>query len=778
MENRNVDIIIPIYNAYEDLQKCIASIQKWTDMQTCRMILINDCSTDERMYPYLEQLKNEQCIVIHNDKNQGFSANINIGIAQSNDRDVILLNSDTVVTKNWVEKLKSCACLDPWTATVTPLSNNATLCSVPYFGKENKLPDGYTLDEYAELIERISLKRYPQIPVANGFCMYVKREIISLIGVFDAQTFEKGYGEENDFCYRAIEAGYHHVMCDDTFILHTGTSSFADGQKRKYMLEHEKILDRRYPYLMQDVRVHCRDIPTAIISQNVRLRTRLDRYKKRKTILYLLQSDFREDAPDHIGGIQMHVKDLTHELRKDYNVVVLARNRKNLNVTFYAEKKELYFRFYIGDRPRYEIFRSVAFAQLYGRILDVFTPDLVHIHHVMGLTLELYYEADKRKIPVYTTLHDYYFVCPNITLLNEKDQLCTGKPCAHCTKCLRKQKEIDESLDYRNIWLKQHEQVLLMTKTIFVPSQSTKQIVLKVYPDLRDKIVIQEHGTEQGKRKKKSSKISEKASSRKFHVAFLGAINAAKGFQLVTDLIRKKDKNIEWYLFGYFEKEMPDLEKKQNFHNMGPYQREDLPEFMQKYSIDLICILPKCPETFCYTLSEAIASRVPVLVTDVGALGERCRQMNCGWIVPDSADKEEVYKQIVALKEHREIYRQKLQQVKQIPIKTRYEMCQDYLKSYQIGKIEGKKFYGRQTQTENEWLMEGYFLQSEDQKDDLNMQNRLASAEQQLYEITHSFSYRAILKLAVIPVPVRQRIKALLLRVYRIFENQERKIRR
>ncbi len=100
------------------------------------------------------------------------------------------------------------------------------------------------------------------------------------------------------------------------------------------------------------------------------------------------------------------------------------------------------------------------------------------------------------------------------------------------------------------------------------------------------------------------------------------------------------------------------------------------------------------------------------------------------------------------------------------------------LKSYQIGKIEGKKFYGRQTQTENEWLMEGYFLQSEDQKDDLNMQNRLASAEQQLYEITHSFSYRAILKLAVIPVPVRQRIKALLLRVYRIFENQERKIRR
>ena len=123
MRNESVDIIIPVYNAYEDLVTCINSIKRWTDLNKHRLVIINDCSTDERMEPYLEKLKNENCMVIHNKTNQGFSSNINLGMAQSEDRDVILLNSDTVVTQNWVEKLLACAYKDAWTATATPLSN-------------------------------------------------------------------------------------------------------------------------------------------------------------------------------------------------------------------------------------------------------------------------------------------------------------------------------------------------------------------------------------------------------------------------------------------------------------------------------------------------------------------------------------------------------------------------------------------------------------------------------------------------------------------------------
>lgn len=211
-----VDIIVPIYNAFEDLRICLDSIYKNTDLQGNRLILINDNSPDERIKPYLDKQSETHgnVIVIHNGSNKGFSANINLGMAQSRDHDVILLNSDTVVTRNWVEKMTACAYSDPAVGTVTPVSNNATLCSVPLFCEENKLPEGLGIEKAAELVERCSFRDYPDITVAHGFCMLVKREVIETIGNFDAETFGRGYGEENDFCNRAEQAGYKHVMCE------------------------------------------------------------------------------------------------------------------------------------------------------------------------------------------------------------------------------------------------------------------------------------------------------------------------------------------------------------------------------------------------------------------------------------------------------------------------------------------------------------------------------------------------------------------------------------
>ena len=221
-----VDIIIPVYNGYDDLQLCMPSVLKHTDLTKHRLILINDCSPDERIAPYLDSFAGEHILVLHNEKNMGFSANVNKGMAQSEDRDVLLLNSDTIVTAGWLDKIIACAYREESIGTVTPLSNSATLCSVPVMCQDNPMPENVTVEEYAGLIETCSLIRYPRITVAVGFCMYIKRSVIDDIGVFDAETFGRGYGEENDFCNRAEQAGYHHVMCDDTFVYHKGTASF------------------------------------------------------------------------------------------------------------------------------------------------------------------------------------------------------------------------------------------------------------------------------------------------------------------------------------------------------------------------------------------------------------------------------------------------------------------------------------------------------------------------------------------------------------------------
>ena len=225
-----VDIIVPVYNAYDDLRRCVDSVFRHTDLQKNRLIFVNDCSSDSRIAPYLDSLKGDNVLVHHNERNKGFSANVNYGIQSSEKNDVLLLNTDTIVTKGWLDKITACAKRDPHIASVTPLSNRAEICSVPNYLEQNDIPNGYTIDTFAELVERCSLHRYPQIPVAIGYCMYIPRAVLKKVGLFDAETFQRGYGEENDFCNRAILLGYYNVMCDDTFIYHSGCASFREAR--------------------------------------------------------------------------------------------------------------------------------------------------------------------------------------------------------------------------------------------------------------------------------------------------------------------------------------------------------------------------------------------------------------------------------------------------------------------------------------------------------------------------------------------------------------------
>ncbi|MCI9612936.1 MAG: glycosyltransferase [Eubacterium sp.] len=752
---RKVDIIIPVYNAFEDLKACTESVKKWTNLEKHRLIFIDDNSTDERIGGYLESLKQEHILVLRNRSNLGFSRNVNIGMKQSAANDVLLLNSDTVVTKHWLEKLAACAYSSRTTATVTPLSNNATLCSVPVFCRENTIPDGYSLDGYAQLVERCSRRIYPEIPVANGFCMYIKRAVIRRIGMFDAEAFEKGYGEENDFCFRAAAVGWKHVMCDDTYIFHSGTRSFDSLEKRKNMEKHEKILEARYPEQMQKVRVHCRDHPNAVVWENIRLWTILSGRRQRQVILYLLQADFREEAADHTGGTQLHVKDLTEGLRGQYDIVTVARNGACLNVTLYMEAKELAFVYSAGQNQQPEQLYSEPMAMLYRRILEAFCPCLVHIHHTKGMTLELFYEAEKRNIPIAVTIHDYHFLCPNEKLLDHTMRscdACTNE--AHCRICLKKRYGIDETVPYLSVWREAHEKALKKAQRIFVPSESARGIVLSRYGGVRDKIKVIEHGTEQVY----AQRAVIKKQGRPFRVAFLGGISTAKGYRQAVAMIRKSSRNIHWYLFGSFECRQELLEKRRNFTNVGIYRREELPRLLKTYDIDLVCILSIWQETFCYTLSEAAGAGVPVLVTKIGALGERVRRMGCGWTVPVQSSAAQILARIEQIRSDSMDYEKKQKNARQARLLSAEEMCRMYEAEYQpyLSTCQCRDIPDLQT---GEWLLEGL--------DSTGQGIRLLEAQNRLSEIENSYTYRLVRKIARLKLPFKSSIKAALRMAYR-----------
>ncbi len=533
--NRNgdaIDIVIPVYNGYEDIQRCMDSVRKHTDLEKHRVLLINDCSPDERIRPYLDGQAGNHVVVLHNEKNQGFSANVNKGMAYS-DRDVILLNADTIVTKGWVEKIQACAYRSRRTATVTPLSNSATLCSVPIMCQDNPVPEHVTVDEYAALIERCSLHRYPRITVAVGFCMYIKRQVIEEVGFFDAETFGRGYGEENDFCNRCEQLGYIHVMCDDTFIFHKGTASFDTAEKQALCDAHNGILEERYPAQMRKNHLYCMENPDQEIRDNIDLYTKL--FNGRKNILYLLHLDFATEAFNNIGGTQLHVRDLVQHLRGEYNLFVAARDVDCLRLTAYTEKDTISLKFYIGEAEKFPVFYDEGLAKIYEEILKAFSIDLVHVHHTVGLSLDIYETAARLGIPVTATLHDYYYACPTVKLLNGEGKFCPDQEERDCRACLHKTCGFAKQVTLLEKWRRENERALALCERLIFPSESAKKVVTDIFPSLTAKSMVIPHGSDLVKNEKKAVALPKEPEKTKDVKTHLDQVPGTKrGFNYVT----------------------------------------------------------------------------------------------------------------------------------------------------------------------------------------------------------------------------------------------------
>ena len=869
-ENKNVDIIIPIYNAYEDLKLCLESIYKFTNLQYHRLILINDNSPDERIRQFLDGQQREGVIVIHNSVNKGFSNNINIGMAQSDNNDVILLNSDTVVTENWVEKLLECAYSDKSIGTVTPVSNNATLCSVPQFCEENTLNEGMSIDDAGEIVERCSFKAYPRITVAHGFCMLVKREVIDCIGNFDAETFGRGYGEENDFCNRAEQAGYHHVMCDNTYIYHSGTKSFISKEKEEYIKAHERILRERYPEQMHQNDIHCRDNPNYFIGENISIY--FDLCNGKINILYVLQSDFREGASDSVGGTQFHVRDLTNGLREKYNVFVAARDKEFLNLTVYFGQREKRFRFFVGEKKKIYEFTNNIFDKLWRNILSAFRIDLIHIHHVISTSFDIFYVAREYKIPIIFTAHDFYFICPSIRLLDYKHHLCIGKSNNEiCKKCLNESCGITDKIDYINLWRKKCLEILEQCEQIITPNQSAKDIILRYYPSLENKLQVIAHGykkitfkdqyniestndviynfeevkkegfsykirgwaylREEERKNNKiflllknqsgdsciipTSKIKrmdvnsgspddevgfsgiipehildgneievriaieknntlqcamesykticlKKKGEIKLNIAFLGGISIDKGGEKICSIIKSEKESVNWHVFGNIGvKELEDL-KQNNFIKTGGYNPEDLHILLKEHRIDVIGILSIWPETYSYTVTEAILNGIPVVVSDIGALGRRVKEMQCGWTIPVDSMQTNFLKIINEINLQKNILKTYKERVNEIHIASIDQMVCKYFELYE--KVGNKEI--TYEEADFKFIFDGFMSKNRNMREEYCMDSQQFEAlKQELSTVYSSPSYKIAKKIWTVPFPGRQKVKTMLIKM-------------
>ncbi|OUD13950.1 glycosyltransferase [Thioflexithrix psekupsensis] len=238
---QSIDIIVCIHNALPDVQRCLASIREQSSLPY-QLILVDDGSGDATRV-YLDELLSAQpdILLLRNATARGYTCAANQGLAVSHGDVVILLNSDTIVTPFWLERLLACAQSDARIGLVGPLSNTASWQSIPKIEERgdwasNPLPLDLTPAQMANRLGATALHLYPRLPFLNGFCLLIKRAVLLSVGYFDEEHFARGYGEENDYCLRARQAGWELAVADDVYIYHAQSRSYSH-EARKQLAE-------------------------------------------------------------------------------------------------------------------------------------------------------------------------------------------------------------------------------------------------------------------------------------------------------------------------------------------------------------------------------------------------------------------------------------------------------------------------------------------------------------------------------------------------------------
>ena len=224
----SVTVVVLTWNALDYTKLCAASLLAHTDPRHELMFVDNGSAADT--LGFLDDLAAAhpgRVTVIRNDRNLGFAGGNNVGIARARGEHVCLLNSDTVVTAGWLERMLA-RFAEPWVGLVGPVTNRITgsqrLAAVAY---DQESLDG--LEAFAARRARAEENRTDTSLWLVGFCILMRRELVACLGGLD-EGFGQGNFEDTDYGLRAFLGGWRSVIARDSFVHHFGSRSFAAGR--------------------------------------------------------------------------------------------------------------------------------------------------------------------------------------------------------------------------------------------------------------------------------------------------------------------------------------------------------------------------------------------------------------------------------------------------------------------------------------------------------------------------------------------------------------------
>ncbi len=619
-----VDVVIPVYAGHDETIACIESVIRSANSVPCEIIVVDDCSPDPKLRAALRNFERTGAVtLIANAINLGFPGAANAGMALHPDRDVILLNADTLVPRGWVDRLRGAAYRSGNTGSVTPFSNRATICSYPEINKDNDLPGDIGWEALDQLCAGVNPAVAVELPTAIGFCTYLKRAMLREVGLFNAERWKRGYGEENELCILAASHGWKHLLAADVFVVHHGAVSFGANDRRALLEANLDTLNRLYPDYFPRVMEFLREDPPAAARRAVDW-ARLRRLSSR----FMLFVSHR-----HGGGTEIHVDEMARRLAgDDCHVLILEANNDSRGMVTIRNLA-------IGTRSVYALPGEASALLADLRACGIWH---VHFHQIMGgerwakLPEEL-------GCPYDVTVHDYSYFCPRIDLIDERRQYC-GEPavevCERCIALNQPHPKLHDAFRDRgnmNAWLGLHGALLSGARRVFAPSHDVAARMKRHLPGVEYTVRYHPEAA-------RSVPVGWPASAGAARVAVIGAIGPNKGYDLLLGCARdalKQGLPIEFNLFGYTEDETP-LRQLANVRLIGEYTREDLPRLVAENPCDVALFLSIWPETYCYALSDAYALGLYPIALGFGALDERIVASGVGTLLPLASSPAEI----------------------------------------------------------------------------------------------------------------------------------------
>ncbi|TCH96748.1 glycosyltransferase [Roseococcus sp. SYP-B2431] len=627
-----VAVVIPIHNAAEALRNCLASVIAHS-AAPARLILVDDASTDPAVAEILGKLQGRAGIeILRNDRNLGFTASCNRGIAAAGRDDVILLNSDTEVPARWIENLMAAAWSTPETASATPFSDRAGAFSTP------PVPEGMSTTELSRLCAQSSLATPPEAPTGHGFCLYLRRDAIDRAGLLDAESFPRGYGEENEWSMRALRAGLRHVVDDRSFVRHREAASF--GAEREALLRAgREAVDARFPEYPALVHAFLADPQMA--AARWRMGGAFARPAPRPRILFVLALE--------AGGTPLTNLDLMRALEDRYEPFLLGSDGtvltlKRLESGALREVEQVAL-----NRPiRLAEHASAEYDRAFAGLLTRHAIELVHLRHFAWHGLGLPMVARALGIPVVASLHDFYMLCASLKLLDA-----TGEPCPGCCtdapgQCRAELWPEAEVPHLRGAWARRWREqtgaALAAADALVTTAPHVRARHVETFPGLAqaDFRVIP-HGRDFPRL---SAARTASLAGRPLRVLLPGHLDTAKGLGWIRAMaLLDEGRTVEFHVLGTAQGtfSMPGL----TIH--GPYPRDEFSARARDIAPDIGAVLSRWPETHSHTLTELWAAGLPVLGIDLGAVGERLRAQGGGWLVPPESSPQAVLDRLRAI---------------------------------------------------------------------------------------------------------------------------------